>query len=101
MKNFRSYQLAVKFYKKSLELKLPYYLKDQLRRASSSVACNLAEGYGRQTFKDRRRFYFQALGSIRECQSLLELGDIDQSDFLDLLDHLAAGVYKLCFFKPQ
>ena len=99
MKNFRSYHLSVRFYKKCLELKLPYYLKDQLRRASSSVACNLAEGYGRQTFKDRRRFYFQALGSIRECQSLLEMGDIKHPALIDLLDHLAAGVYKLCFYK--
>ena len=39
----------------------------QLVRAAASVAANIAEGYSRPTFADRRRFYGYALGSVREA----------------------------------
>ena len=55
------------------ELKLPRYLKDQLNRASLSVCLNLAEGSGKSSVKDRKRFYEMAFASHRECQALLEL----------------------------
>jgi four helix bundle protein len=42
-KNFRTYQLAVEFYRSAKTLQLPRHLKDQLNRASSSVVLNLAE----------------------------------------------------------
>lgn len=40
---------------------------DQLRRAVSSIAANIAEGYSRRTPNDRVRFYAYALGSLREA----------------------------------
>lgn len=43
LKTFRSYQLAVQFYRASRALHVGAPLKDQLRRAASSVALNLAE----------------------------------------------------------
>ena len=43
MKNFRSYQIAVKFYRLVETVRLKSHLKDQLRRASSSIVLNLAE----------------------------------------------------------
>jgi four helix bundle protein len=49
MKNFRTYFLAVNFYKQIKCHKLPKNLGDQLERAASSVALNLAEGYGRDS----------------------------------------------------
>ncbi len=75
LKNFRSYQLAVKFYKLCEKLKAPKHLQDQLLRASSSIALNLAEGGERVTDADRRRFYRMAMGSIRECQTIRECSD--------------------------
>ena len=95
-KNFRSYTLAVAFCKRAKAQSLPYHLKDQLSRASSSIALNLAEGYGRLSRADKRRFYIIAFGSIRECQSIVDIGIEDNAEELSsLLDSLAAHVYKL------
>jgi len=46
-KDFRTYQIAVEFYRLCTAIKLPRHLKDQLQRSASSVALNLAEGSGR------------------------------------------------------
>ncbi|MBI2091385.1 MAG: four helix bundle protein [Deltaproteobacteria bacterium] len=35
----------------------PYYLSDQFKRATSSVVLNIAEGNGRLSPKERRRFF--------------------------------------------
>ena len=74
-KDFRSYQVAVQVFKQFRSLKLPSYLKDQGLRAASSVVLNLAEGSGKDSLADRRRFYQIALGSTREVQSILDLAD--------------------------
>jgi four helix bundle protein len=43
-------------------------LADQLFRAIGSIGANIAEGYSRQSGKDRTRFYEYALGSTRESR---------------------------------
>lgn len=43
-------------------------LADQLFRAIGSIGANIAEGYSRQSGKDRARFYEYALGSTRESR---------------------------------
>lgn len=48
-------------------------LKDQLSRASSSIALNLAEGTGKFTPKDKARFYYQSRGSCYECVALFDM----------------------------
>jgi four helix bundle protein len=50
-----------------------YFLSDQLNRASLSISANIAEGNGRFTGPDRKRFFAIARGSIQECVPLLEL----------------------------
>src|SRR3989338_6092618 len=96
MHHLRSYQLAVQFYRIAKGIELPGHLKDQLRRAASSVALNLSEGTGKRTGKDRGRFFFIAMGSIRECQAVTELEpEAFNHQTRDLLYHLAASVYKL------
>ena len=72
MNNFRTYNLAVEFYRLSSALEIDSHLKMQLSRASSSIALNLAEGAGRFSNKDRARFYQIAFGSLRECQAIIE-----------------------------
>jgi four helix bundle protein len=80
----------------ALGLRAPHHLKDQLRRAASSIALNLSEGSAKDSRADRRRFYFIALGSVRECEAIIELLRPD-SDYLALdADKLARHVYKLC-----
>ncbi|MEJ2557374.1 MAG: four helix bundle protein [Anaerolineae bacterium] len=43
-------------------------LADQLFRAVGSIGANIAEGYSRQSGKDRTRFYEYALGSTQESR---------------------------------
>ena len=47
-------------------------LRDQLDRASSSVVLNVAEGAGRTTTPDKRRFYLIARGSAYECAAIID-----------------------------
>lgn len=49
------------------------HLADQLNRAAVSVAAHIAEGNGRFSVPDRRRFFGIARGSLQECVPLLEL----------------------------
>jgi four helix bundle protein len=46
-------------------------LGDQLRRASTSIPLNLAEGTGKFD-KDARRFYAIARGSALECAAIID-----------------------------
>jgi len=48
-------------------------LRSQLDRASLSVTLNIAEGAGRLSRPDRRRFYSMARGSALECAALLDV----------------------------
>ena len=95
MKNFRTYQLAVNFYRQTRCQRLPAELRSQFARAASSVALNLAEGSGRRTGPDQRRFYQIAMGSLRECQSILDLALPPQHPLVDIADVLGAHIYKL------
>jgi four helix bundle protein len=49
------------------------YLDDQLKRAMSSVILNIAEGNGRRTVKERRRFFDIARASAAEVASIIDI----------------------------
>ena len=93
MKNFRCYQLAKDLYHACQKTPLRGHQRDQLLRASLSICLNLAEGSAKQTTKERRRFYFIALGSQREVHALLDLEK--QNHLTRQSDHLGASLYKL------
>jgi four helix bundle protein len=48
-------------------------VKDQLERASLSVVLNVAEGAGRRSKRDKRRFYTYARGSATECAAIADV----------------------------
>ena len=67
----------------------------QIIRASDSIAANIAEGYGRYTPADRRKFYLYARGSFEETKAWLRKAirrDVISSDavaqYKDLIDRL-------------
>ena len=94
MKNFRTYQLAIDLYRSCQGLKLTGARRDQFERALLSIPLNLSEGSARPTEPDRRRFYFTALGSLREVQTLLDLHGTPE--LAQRADILGAHVYRLC-----
>jgi four helix bundle protein len=48
-------------------------VKDQIDRAASSIALNIAEGNGKYAPKDRCRFFDIAHGSALECAAALDV----------------------------
>src|SRR4030042_6276411 len=109
--NFRKldvYQYAVRFLPLAHEIApiLPNphaALSDQLRRASMSISLNIAEGAGKTTVPDQRRFYAMARGSAMECGAILDacvaLGLVDKSQS-DRADELLL-VLGACLDNPD
>ena len=95
LEKFEAFIVAKEFYQKCKHLKLPRFLQDQLHRASSSVALNLAEGSGKRTPEDQRRFYSISFGSLKECQAILELENVNDPELKTLVDRLGAMLFKL------
>lgn len=50
-----------------------YGLTSQLRRAALSVPTNIVEGYARRSRKELQNFLSIAVGSLAECEYLLEV----------------------------
>jgi four helix bundle protein len=48
-----------------------YGLTSQIRRAAVSITSNIAEGFSRQSFKEKVQFYYIAQGSLTELQNQL------------------------------
>jgi four helix bundle protein len=98
----RIYQRALELVTRSKVLiaELPpghAFLADQLRRASSSVVLNFAEGCGKPSRADQRRFFAIARGSAYEVAAALDVAEAlgvitpgSQAQTRDLCDHLAA-----------
>jgi hypothetical protein len=55
--------------------------------------------YGRRvrkrTLPDQKKFYGIALGSLRECEAILELEEINNAELLKQIDQLGAILYTL------
>lgn len=73
-------------------------LVSQMRRCSVSISSNIAEGYGRQTSRDKKRFLTIASGSATELESQIfvceKLGLIDENAYQELTDR-CVEVHKL------
>jgi four helix bundle protein len=95
LEDFRAFRFAKEFHWACKDLKVSRYLQDQLLRASSSVVLNLAEGSAKRTAPEQRRFYNIALASLRECEAILGLEKIEDSDLLKKMDQLGAILFTL------
>ncbi len=67
--------------------------KDQLKRASLSIALNIAEGAGRFSKADKRNFLVIARGSLIECVAILDL--------LQSEEIISSEKYKSFYFKAE
>ena len=77
------------------KLRVSWQLYDQLFRASASVALNLAEGSGKNTAAEQRRFYNISLGSLRECEAILALERVQNPELQATLNQLGAILFTL------
>lgn len=63
-------------------------ISDQLKRSSSSVGANIAEGFGRYHRKDFKKFLYNARGSLNEIRHFLllsrKLNYINKDDLIKL-----------------
>lgn len=102
MRDFRKIQVWQKSHELTLRLytvtsAFPkeelYGLTSQMRRASASIASNIAEGCGRNTQTELARFVHIASGSASELDYHLllahDLGFIDQDIYLELGDMIS------------
>lgn len=95
MGHFRTYDLACEFYHKAEAIKLTGHLRDQLLRAASSIALNLAEGNAKSSVKEKKRFYQISYSSLKECEAVFKLARIEDKDLLDCANYLGGCLYKL------
>ncbi len=78
-------------------------LRDQLRRASSSIPLNIAEACGKTGSADRANFHAIARGSAFECAAILDVlqrfGAVAPEDVepaKELLSRIVAMLSKMC-----
>ncbi|MFH1182946.1 MAG: four helix bundle protein [Candidatus Moraniibacteriota bacterium] len=79
------YKITDKFPKKEI-----YSLSCQMRRAVSSITANIAEGFGRQGYKEKIQFYYISQGSLMELKDQIltarDLGYIDSRDLKNVVE---------------
>ncbi len=75
-----------------------YGLSSQIKRAACSVTANLAEGYGRYSYKENVQFCRQSRGSLYELRdhltTALDAGYIRQEKY-EQLESMAMSAIKL------
>ena len=94
------HQLVVEVYTATREFPKDelFGITSQMRRAAVSITSNLAEGFGRGTYRDKAQFYTIAHGSTTELQNQLlvskDVGYIQQKEF-EILDTQALKVERI------
>lgn len=67
-------------------------LTSQIQRAAVSITSNIAEGFGRGSYKEKNQFYYLAHGSLTEVKNQLilskDLGYTDKESFESVLEKI-------------
>jgi four helix bundle protein len=95
MSNFRTLNLAIEFHELAESLDIKGHMRDQLARASTSIALNLSEGNAKPSVKEKKRYYQTAYASCQECKTILKLAKNQEAKLDQTIDHLGASIYKL------
>ena len=90
----KSHELVLKIYKATRQFPKSETigLISQIQRAAVSITSNIAEGFGRQTIKEKIQFYYQAHGSLTEVKNQLilsrDLNYVSEQEFDKIMDTL-------------
>ena len=93
----KNHQIVLDIYKitKNFPKEELFGLTTQLRRSTSSITANIAEGFGRYHYKDKMRYYFISRGSNTESQNHLilakDLNYITEDQYSILIERLIEG----------
>ncbi len=100
------HKLVLSIYKitKKFPREEQFGLSNQLQRAAISLTSNIAEGFSRNSYKEKLQFYSTALGSLTEIQNQLliakDIGYITRAEFDEiaektvLISKMANGLIK-------
>jgi four helix bundle protein len=103
-----AYKLALLLYKvtKTFPKEELFGIVSQIRRAVVSVASNIAEGFSRNSVKEKIQFYHTALGSLTEARNQSDLskgiGYLSETDYQQIelqairVDKLIHGLLRSC-----
>ena len=86
------HNLVVLVYKitKNFPKEETYSLVDQMRRAASSITANIAEGFGRNGYKEKLQFYYLSQGSLTELKNFIliakDVGYFKEDEFKELVN---------------
>ena len=86
------HRLVIMVYKttETFPKKETFSLTDQMRRAVASVTANVAEGFGRHSYKEKLQFYYLSQGSLTELKNFIliarDVGYLDKEDTKKLVD---------------
>lgn len=87
-----AHKLVVLIYKETRKFPREevFGLTSQIRRAVISITSNIAEGFGRQGYKEKVQFYYMAHGSLTEVKNQIlaahDIGFLDQKVKFSLLE---------------
>lgn len=88
----KGHELVVMVYNitKNFPKKETYSLIDQMRRAAASITANIAEGFGRHSYKEKVQFYYLSKGSLLELENFIliakDVGYLSDEDFKSLVE---------------
>ena len=81
-----AYALSLDIYKIKFPDDERFGMRQQIRRASMSVALNIAEGAGKDSQADFKRALYISLGSLKETEAVI--------DFSKDLGYISSGQHK-------
>jgi four helix bundle protein len=96
----------------AIVIKWDYFARDtigkQFVNAADSISANIAEGFGRYHKKDKIKFYYYSLGSVRECMLWCNKAKIrnllNEESYIkltEILDRLPKEIHQLIKFTDE
>jgi four helix bundle protein len=96
----KGHQLVLDLYKTTNDFPREelFGLTSQMRRCVVSITSNIAEGFGRKSYKEKINFFFVSKGSLVELQNQLiiskDIGFLDENKF-NIIYNQSVEVHKI------